>query len=439
MLTALVVVAVPASLQAQTVTLKEAAAIALNQNRQVAAQDHYAGAMQARADAARGHLLPSVNAGVGGMRSTNPLTVFGSRLSQQQVTTADFAPGRLNNPAAYTNYRTYVGVQMPVYMGGSLWAGKRQAEAAAVSADWQLEATRQQTLYQLIAAYTGVLEARELVRAREQAVKAATTHRRNVQQLLDRGMAIRSDAMDAEVHLMQAGVDLSQARNGEAAAMDRLHLLLGQSAAVEIDPSGDVRLQLQENDLKQWLDEALDRRPELKASAEQLRASDAGVDRARAGFLPHVALHANEEWNNNTLTPKHNNYTVGFQVEMNLFSGGADKANVDAAYAEKTRSQLMLEDMTQQVRNEVRQAWRMLEESRQRADALAHALDQAEESLRILTLRQQQGLERAADVLTAQARADQVRAGHIQAEYDVIRSQAALLRAAGMLNLEAIQ
>jgi len=81
----------------------------------------------------------------------------------------------------------------------------------------------------------------------------------------------------------------------------------------------------------------------------------------------------------------------------------------------------------------------MLEESKMRADALNHALAQAEESLRILTLRQRQGLERAADVLTAQARADQVRAGRIQAQYDVIRSQAALLRAAGILNLEAIQ
>jgi len=343
----------PAMAEAGGLTLKEAASVALKQNRQVAAQGNYAEMMQAKAGAATGNLLPSVSAGFGGARTNNPLSVFGAKLSQQQVTAADFVPNTLNNPTAYNNYRTYVGVQMPLYMGGSLWAGRRQAAAAAEGAAWQLETARQQTLYQLIAAYTGVLEAQELVRARQQAVRAATTHQHNVQQLLDRGMAIRSDAMDAEVHLLQANVELSQAENGEAQAVDLLQLLMGQESATSPMLSNEVHLVVKEADVAGWLSRAMAQRPELKAATEQVSASDAGVDRARAGFLPHVALHAHEEWNNNKLTPKHSNYTVGFQVEMNLFSGGADKANMDAAYADKTRSQLLLEDLTHQVRNEV--------------------------------------------------------------------------------------
>ena len=179
--------------------------------------------------------------------------------------------------------------------------------------------------------------------------------------------------------------------------------------------------------------------PLLKSLQAQVEASEANVSRSRSGYLPKVGLMASEQWNHTSPALKNSNYTVGMEVSLNLFSGGADKARLDAAHAQATRAELLYEDMRQQVRNDVMRSWRALQESQSRAVAQQQVLDHAEESLRILTLREQVGLEKATDVLNAQAMRDERLARKIQSQFDVIRNQAALLYAAGALTPEVIQ
>ena len=422
---------------ASATTLKEATSLALQHNRQIEAQQMHTDAAHARAAEASANLLPSVEASMTGSRTDNPLNVFGTKLLQHRVTAADFNPQLLNNPSAINNYQTELSMRLPVYQGGAIWAARRQTGAMAEAAEWQLENTRQQTILQLIGAFTGVLEARSLIDASDKALTSASSHLRNVKAQLKRGFAIKSDVMDAEAHRLQAEVSLHQAQNGLATAQDRLRLITGST--VELVPEGRIRLEMPDLDMQQWIDRALADHPLLKGMQAQVDAAHADIDKSRSGYLPKVGLMASEQWNNNTPGLKNSNYTVGMEVSLNIFSGGADRARVDAATAEATRSELLLSDMRAQIRNTVMRAWRSLQESRSRAVAQQQVLDHAEESLRILTLREQVGLEKATDVLNAQAQRDESLARKIQSEFDVIRNQAALLYAAGALTPEVIQ
>lgn len=422
---------------ASATTLKEAVSLALQHNRQIEAQQMHTDAAHARASEASANLLPSVEASISGSRTDNPLNAFGTKLLQHRITAADFNPLQLNNPSAINNYQTEISMRMPIYQGGAIWAARKQTGAMAEAAEWQLESTRQQTILHLIGAFTGVLEAQSLVDASRKALASASSHLRNVEAQLKRGFAIKSDVMDAEAHRLQAEVHLHQAQNGLASAMDQLQLISGSNA--EIAPEGQIRIDMPDLDMQRWIAKAMADQPLLKGMQAQVDAAHASIDKSRSGYLPKVGLMASEQWNNNTPGLKNSNYTVGMEVSLNLFSGGADRARVDAATAEATRSELLYDDMRQQVRNNVMRTWRSLQESESRAVAQQQVLSHAEESLRILTLREQVGLAKASDVLNAQAQRDQSLAQKIQSEYDVIRNQAALLYAAGALTPEVIQ
>ena len=64
---------------------------------------------------------------------------------------------------------------------------------------------------------------------------------------------------------------------------------------------------------------------------------------------------------------------------------------------------------------------------------------EAGEALRIVDLRHRQGLEKTVDLLTAQGRLDESRAGLIDAGFDVELAQARLLLVTGQLNEESIR
>jgi len=122
-----------------------------------------------------------------------------------------------------------------------------------------------------------------------------------------------------------------------------------------------------------------------------------------------------------------------------LFAGGGDLARVRAAESESLALEFQLMDKQQQISNEIRQAWRSLRTAEKRLASENEALTQTSESLRIKSLRYNQGLEKTSDVLDAQARMDASRVASIRAKYDVVVARAALLLAAGKLDEGVIE
>ncbi len=420
-------------------TLRQAVRMALEQNRDLRIAETRREQARANAEAATGRLMPRVDATWNASRTDSPLNAFGTKLLQQRITAADFAIANLNNPAAINNYRTGVAVSLPVWQGGALWAGKRAGEAGADAADWQYASARQQTVLRVIEAFARLKAARAERRAAEQAVAAARDHLEDTRALKKRGLAIASDVMDARSHWLEARVNLQAAQHAEDAARDEMRRLLGLPAGSPVRAGGESRLSLPERGLEAWLKLAEEGQPAIKAARKALEAAKAKADAARAPFLPSVALMASEEWNNNTPAPKHPNATIAADVRLNLFAGGSDKARLRAARAEVEARKLALQDLMQRIRNQVRAAWRGLEEARMRLEASRQVLAQSEESLRIRKLRAEQGLEKTSDVLDAQTRLDAARARAIHARYALTIAKARLLAAAGQLTPEVIQ
>ncbi|MDQ6969704.1 MAG: TolC family protein [Mariprofundus sp.] len=420
-------------------TLKECATYAIQHNRLLAADGSSIEQARAGQDMASGQFMPRVDLSIGALRTDAPGNYFGIRLSQQRITAADFRPSFLNNPGYINNYQTRLNVRMPVYRGGALWAGKKkadhQAEAAVLSHDYM----QQQVIYQAIAAYVQTRAAFAAIHAMQTAVSAAEKRYQDTQALHERGVLINSDVMDARVHLLRSRLKLKQANNAYAQARDVLQRVLGLDGDTTLRANAEPHLLGRAWVLDQAIAQALTERADLKALNEAYQASQAEVDASAAAFRPRVDLVAGQEWNASTPALKSRNSMIAATISMNLFAGGSDRARRRVSRAKLIGLELQLSDHKQQVRNEVKYAWRMLGESKARAASEGEALKQSEESLRIKALRYAQGLSKTSDLLDAQLQVDTTRLSTIRAKYDVTIAQAALHLAVGTLNEDVIQ
>jgi len=418
--------------------LYRAVGLALQQNRVLASERASADVAHARVKQYQGMLMPRVSASSSAARSNSPMNTFSYKLLQQHLQPSDLSTFTLNNPSYVTNYQTKLTVEAPIYEGGALWAGKDRAEQMADAADSGVRANTQQLIFQVVRAYAQVFEADTQKSAAKSALDAARHHLKTTRIMAQKGTAIKSDVMDAEVSALNAKIRLHRIENRREKAMDQLRRLLGLGVSSPLRLTRSPSIPAVSDSPKKLVTQAQARRPDLIALQKRLEASRASISEARADFMPHVGVMATQEWNNNTLAPKNPNTTIAGKVTFNLFAGGSDKAAWDAAQAQHVRLQYQLEDKKQEIHDEIMDAWRSMQEAASRAAEQQQALDQARESLRIHALRYRHGLERVTDLLSAQARMDHARASAIHARFDTIISTAHLMLAAGTLTPEAV-
>jgi len=436
----LTVLVVPAfASAAEITTLKDSVAYALEHNRMLAVSSNSVERAEAMVDMATGRMLPRVDVSTGFARTDSPLGVLGAKMQQQRVTQADFSPATLNRPGYVNNYHSRLGLTMPIFSGGANWASRANARNQADASSFEFKFHKQQVIYQTIAAYAHAREALAQVNARENAVKAAEKRWQDAEAMKKRGMAIKSDVMDAHVHVLRSQVALSEAQSAYEASLESLRLILGMEEGSSLNAASEPSLFFSLESTDQMLENYDERRADLLALENRLDAAGNRRLQHQASYLPRVDFMAAQEWNNEKFGLRNRNAMIGVNVTMNIFSGGEDLAKVRAATSEQVSIEYQLADKRQQTANEIRQAVRGLRMAEQRFESESEALKQTTESLRIKSLRHAQGLEKTSDLLDAQVSADASEMAHIRAKYDLIIAKAALLLAAGTLNEEVVQ
>lgn len=412
---------------------------ALTENRLLSGANSAVDAASAGKRQAEGSRLPRLNVESSIMHSNSPMAVFGNRLLQQSITAADFAPATLNYPSALTHYQSRINLDVPIYRGGALAAAISQADAQLNARQHDVDRVRQHVIYQVLAAYSDALRAEASKLAAEQATAAAKSHHQTAERMFGKGMLLQSDVMDAHVHLLNAEIAVTQTGYARNHAEDRLHQLLALNMNQKLDlapwPNSSHPMQ----DTHVLLEQARNNRPELHTMKAELEQSKAVVASTQAAFKPELSLQLGQEWNNNTLLPKHGNTTASAVMRWNLFAGGADRAASDAAEARLTMQQIMLTDLQQGIVVEVLHARRQLMESASRLHVRKLAREQASESLRIHRLRFNQGMENINSMLDAQTRLNKAEDASVQARFDHQMARIHLLLSTGTLNLKALK
>lgn len=197
-----------------------------------------------------------------------------------------------------------------------------------------------------------------------------------------------------------------------------------------IEPDDDTAL-LNLPSLEFFTDTALASRRELQQIDLMVDMTRLAVKVARAEYYPSLAAVSNYSWQSQsdefTLGKnKATSFTAGLTLSFPIFDGGTTRGAVGKMKAEHRQSLINQQELTDQVRLEVEQAYDWLRQSKKMLEIHSETIAQAEEGLRIADLRYEAGEGTLLEVLSAQTALTDVRTSLAEAKFAFRSSMAAL-------------
>lgn len=191
-------------------------------------------------------------------------------------------------------------------------------------------------------------------------------------------------------------------------------------------------------DMEKWVQNAREHNVQLASAQAAAALADKEVDRSRGGNYPTLDLVATYNQNranggNFGVGSETHVTTVGVQLNVPIFAGGADLSRTREAVANRTRAQSELDNATRTVELQTRQAYLGVVEGIAQVKALQQALKSSQSLLDSSKLGQQVGVRTNLDVLNAQQQLYSTRRDLYRAEYNYLMSRLQLKAAAGVL------
>jgi outer membrane protein len=191
-------------------------------------------------------------------------------------------------------------------------------------------------------------------------------------------------------------------------------------------------------DVQKWVDDAQHNNYQVMQAQAAYELADKEVDRNRGGHLPTVDLVAN--YGKNVATggmfggTDTRTTTVGVQLNLPLFQGGATQSKWREADANREKAKQDLENARRNIELQTRQAYLGVVNGIAQVQALQQALKSSESLLDASKLGQQVGVRTSLDVLNAQQQLYSTRKDLYQAQYNYLVSHLKLKAAAGSLS-----
>ena len=420
----------------EPLTPDAAAAFALAHNPAIRAADRGVDGSQADRRLARAGWLPHLDLSEDYARSTNPVFVFASKLGQGRFGPQDFALDSLNSPDPFTNATTRVGLQQSLWDGGRTFAAGRAAKLGVTAAGEELAHTRDEVAFGAKRAFWDAVLADELVSASRDAEKAAVANAELAGRLVDEGIGVPSDRMQADVRLGEVSAMRVGAEQNVLIARAALRRALGAKGtetftlaapAIDADDKGTAA-----EGPGTSLTEALAARPDLLAFDARIGQAHEGETIALSGRLPQFGVGAQYEWNGSEpFRSSGTNWSVAAFLRIPLYDGCEGLARHQRARADRLRLEAMREALADTVDVELQEADARRRTAEARLRSAESNVSLSQEALRIVRERYGEGLAMIVELLGAEASATGARAARAQASRDLAVSRLAVELAAG--------
>jgi len=424
----------PAASAMESVDFSQAVARALSNNVFVQAAEEEATAARNDADAARGHLLPSVRFDERFVRTTVPAEAFALKMNQGMLLSSDFADvSNFNSPPPRNDFIGTLSLVQPIFAPKAYYGyGMAKVEADAKGHD--LYRRKEDAVYRVAAAVLDVVTARQFVEVAGQGLSDTREHLRIAETLEAAGMGLTSDVLRARVAVASAEGAKVTAGNRLELARRRLALAMGEPGAPPVDVTGPPP---EFPDPAPPLDNGsgTTARADLLASSLRVANAESNVELRKSAYLPEVGLAGGYQVDaeDSPFSSDNRSWKVAVGLTWNIFDGMRREAEVGKAVADRRRAEAYDRGMRDQAAFETAQAELGVKEATLRAEIARAALASAEEGVRLLKARYENRLGRMVDLLDAQTALDAARAARIRAENDVRFSRAQRLYASGGL------
>ena len=420
-------------------SLHEAVALALRENRAVLAGEAGARAAAERVTQAKSGMLPRVNVSEGAMRGNNPVYVFGSLLTQHQFGPGNFNIGPLNRPDALNNFQTQLTVDQPLYDGRQTKNATTMAQLGGKMADEDQRRIRMETVARVAQTYYDSALAAENLKAAEQAVRSAEQDLRRAEDVRAAGMSTDADVLSIKVHLAA----VNEQRITRRAELDVAKAALNDAMGVPLEVEHALTTALApasftETAIGALEKEAAEGRAETRLSRLSASLAEAQNKAAHDSWLPQVGVRAAFESDAQRFVTRGGaNWMAGVTVRWNVFNGFADRARMAETSSLLERARADEQRAGSAVKLQVRRAYAGLQAASQRIQVALAAVASAEESLRITQNRYQAGLATVTDLLRTETALLETRTRYLAALHDERVAATMVEFAAGRLTADS--
>ncbi|AAR33723.2 TolC family protein [Geobacter sulfurreducens] len=424
----------------RSVTLQEALQSALERNHLVNGARFEREAAERGAAASRSRYFPHIFLEEGFAASDAPDRVFMMKLDQGRFTLDDFQLENLNTPSSYRDFRTAVTLEQPLFDLG-IGYGREMAEKEAERAGFSLAQRREDVGLAVYAAYLDVQKGRVTLAATEKEVAEARESLRVAQARSREGTALRSDELRARTFLSESEQRTITALNDLRLARMRLALATGEDAGGSLDIAEELissPVRLSEDELVR---EALVNRSDLKGGEKDVERAEAAAGAARSAWFPTVYAGASYQMNNRDVPFGRDNdaWMAGVNLRWELFDGLRRSHDQAKAGAVRQAALQYLEQQRKEVVLRVREAALRREEAGKRLEVARHALLAADEGMRIVAKRYENGLATMVELLDAQSALNRSRTGLVERESEYLLATARVYHAAGLFLKETVK
>ncbi|MFZ2524644.1 MAG: TolC family outer membrane protein [Candidatus Ferrigenium altingense] len=360
-------------------------------------------------------------------------STFNDQTTQYQGT-APFPSG--NN--RYNSHGYGLSLTQPLFRQQN-WLAYTEAELQVAQAEAQFKIAEQDLILRVAQDYFDVLIAQDNVQLAGAQKTAISEQLEQAKRNFEVGSATITDTHEA-----QARYDLTVAQ--EIAAQNTLEIKkrtlqqLINTMPKDLKHLGkEFKLEApQPADMEKWVDDAQLNSLQLAIAQAGAEIAEKEVARNRGGHYPTVDLVANYSNSNANggsfgVGSDNTNKSIGVQLNMPLFQGGAINSKWREAEANRERAKQELEDTRRSVALQTRQAYLGVVSGIAQVKALQQALISSESVLEASKLGQDVGVRTNLDVLNAQQQLYSTRRDLYQAEYDYLVSQLRLKAAVGSL------
>jgi len=374
----------------------------------------------------RSNLLPNVSATYSRNRNQADISTSSSR-------------GEVTERRNYSGLTAALQLRQPLYHPEGQ-ARYRQGIAQTQGSDAQFAARRQDLIVRLVGLYAPAKYAEDQLAQTVAQRDAYAEQRQSNVRLFQRGEGTVTDVLETQAKYDLAEAQVLEARDNLVNTRDALAAMVGQDVD-KLDPLVDeFRLKpMLPASFDAWKDISIANNPELLAQRYAVEIAREEINKNQAGHSPRLDLVASTGKNSSDTTNTFNQsakvHTIGLQLNLPIYSGGAVTAAISQAVSNHEKAQADLDAKTNTVLLELRKQYNLTLSSALRINAATQALNSATLLVEATQKSVKGGQRTNLDVLNAQQQLFEARRDLALSRYNYLLGYLRLRYSAGTLSV----
>ena len=319
---------------------------------------------------------------------------------------------------------------------GKIRSLKHEALEKYFSTEETQRASQLTLVAEVASAYLAILADEAILKVTRDTLDSQTASYNLTKRSLDAGTSTELALRQAATTVDTARANLAAYTRQEAQDRNALMILLGVPIPEDISFATDINSENLSADVPVGIpSEVLIQRPDVLAAEHQLVAANADIGAARAAFFPSILLTAQAGTASTSLSglfkPGSGAWTFTPQINLPLFTGGSNLANLDLSKIEKNVSVAQYEKTLQSAFREVDDALAARNTLDEQLVAQRALLDDSSQSYRLAEMRFRNGVDSFLPVLDAQRALYSAQQAVVSLELLRLQNMATLYKALG--------